>query len=110
MNLVEVLRHIRPDAQWTLDGDEYNGLTWLTDTTPPTLAQCEAAWKEIEHDVMMRPVRAERNRRLEASDWTQVADAHVDARAWAKYRQDLRDLPAKIKDPTGEVAWPEHPK
>jgi hypothetical protein len=45
-------------------------------------------------------LRAERNARLAASDWTQVADAPVDAAAWAAYRQALRDMPENTADPT----------
>jgi hypothetical protein len=41
-------------------------------------------------------VRNWRNAQLAATDWTQVADAPVDASAWAVYRQALRDLPATI--------------
>ena len=55
-------------------------------------------------------LRRERDRLLIACDWTQAVDAPVDAKAWAAYRQALRDLPAKIKDPTADVAWPEPPK
>jgi hypothetical protein len=38
-------------------------------------------------------VRAQRDRLLSESDWTQVADAPVNKEAWAAYRQALRDLP-----------------
>ena len=34
-----------------------------------------------------------RNSELNNSDWTQLPDSPVDKAAWAKYRQDLRDLP-----------------
>lgn len=44
----------------------------------------------------LRQVRLWRNAELAATDWTQVADAPVDAEAWATYRQALRDLPATI--------------
>lgn len=37
-------------------------------------------------------IRIERNAKLIASDWTQVADSPVDAAAWATYRQALRDI------------------
>lgn len=53
-------------------------------------------------------VRAERNQRLTASDWTQVSDAPVDQVAWASYRQALRDLPATISDPYS-FSWPTPP-
>jgi len=38
--------------------------------------------------------RKHRDLALAASDWTQVADAPVDATEWATYRQALRDFPA----------------
>jgi len=51
--------------------------------------------EEIAADVASKSaqVRAQRDRLLTASDWTQVADAPVDKAAWATYRQALRDLP-----------------
>lgn len=60
----------------------------------------EAAWQAL---------RAERNARLTASDWTQVADAPVDQTAWAAYRQALRDLPETTQDPFAPV-WPREPE
>lgn len=47
-------------------------------------------------DQKMDQFRLWRNARLAQTDWTQVADAPVDAQAWATYRQALRDLPATI--------------
>jgi hypothetical protein len=52
--------------------------------------------------------RAERDRLLAASDWTQVADAPVDQAAWAEYRQALRDVPEQEGFPEN-VAWPDKP-
>ncbi|MGE5553289.1 MAG: tail fiber assembly protein [Betaproteobacteria bacterium] len=56
-------------------------------------------------------LRAERNARLAACDWTQLPDVPltVDQKAaWAQYRQKLRDLPADTTDPCNPV-WPEPP-
>jgi len=53
-------------------------------------------------------IRAERDRLLAASDWTQVADAPVDQAAWAAYRQALRDIPQQEGFPHN-VAWPVKP-
>lgn len=53
-------------------------------------------------------VRAERDRLLAESDWTQVADAPVDQAAWATYRQALRDVPEQVGFPES-VVWPERP-
>jgi len=42
--------------------------------------------------IIAKEIRAERNKLLLESDWTQVADAPVDKTAWATYRQALRDI------------------
>ena len=54
-------------------------------------------------------VRADRNARIAATDWTQVADAPVDKNAWAVYRQALREVPQQPGFPSS-VVWPEAPK
>lgn len=53
-------------------------------------------------------LRAERDARLARSDWTQVADAPVNAEHWALYRQALRDLPQNTNDPMNPE-WPNEP-
>ncbi len=59
----------------------------------------------IDYEADLAALRQERDRRLAASDWTQVPDAPVDQAAWAAYRQALRDLPANTLDPRAPV-WP----
>jgi len=53
-------------------------------------------------------VRQQRNAKLTACDWTQVADAPVDKAAWATYRQALRDLPKEAGFPW-TMTWPTEP-
>jgi hypothetical protein len=53
-------------------------------------------------------VRAERNKKLVESDWTQVADAPVNKEAWATYRQALRDVTAQETFPW-DITWPTKP-
>jgi len=33
------------DAEWTLNGDDYEGLTWLSDTPKPSKAELDALWQ-----------------------------------------------------------------
>lgn len=56
-------------------------------------------------------VRAERNAKLTACDWTQLDDAPLTEAAkivWQKYRQELRDVTSQAGFPTN-VVWPEAP-
>lgn len=56
-------------------------------------------------------IRAERDKLLRDSDWTQMPDAPLDTEtraAWASYRQALRDLPETTTDPAA-IEWPAAP-
>ena len=37
-----------PDAEWTLDGDKYDGLTWLSNSPKPSQAELDAAWPAVQ--------------------------------------------------------------
>ena len=75
--------------------------TWqVTDATPEQIAERTEAQASA--------IRAERNERLAACDWTQLPDTPVDAAAWAAYRQALRDVTAQAGFPW-DVVWPEAP-
>ena len=52
-------------------------------------------------------IRAERNRLLVASDWTQLPDVSADAATWATYRQALRDITTQANP--FAVVWPQGP-
>jgi len=34
--------------EWTLNGDTYDGLTWLSDTPKPSQAELDAAWPAVQ--------------------------------------------------------------
>lgn len=38
------LAYLRPGEEWTLDGDAYKGLTWMSSTAKPTEAEVMAAY------------------------------------------------------------------
>lgn len=43
MNIPLTLNYLRPVEEWTLDGETYDGLTWLSDTPKPTEKEIKAA-------------------------------------------------------------------
>jgi hypothetical protein len=61
-----VLNAIRPGAQWTLDGDDYAGLTWLDDSPKPTKKTLDDAWPQVEYDRDHAAVEAARRARYQA--------------------------------------------
>jgi hypothetical protein len=56
-----------------------------------------------------KAVRADRNKRLAESDWTQLIDAPVNVAQWSAYRQALRDVPEQAGFPFN-VNWPVQPE
>lgn len=44
MDMARTLAFMRPGEEWTLNGDDYSGLVWLSDTPKPTEAEIIAEW------------------------------------------------------------------
>ena len=38
-------------SEWTLDGDSYEGLTWLSDSPKPTQEELEDLWEEVQAEL-----------------------------------------------------------
>ena len=88
----------------------------FTDTTDEegnvtTAADNEAAYRAKVDADAGASVRATRDQKLTASDWTQMADSPLASdkkTEWATYRQSLRDLPTASGFPH-TMTWPEEP-
>ena len=37
--------------EWTLNGDDYTGLIWLSDTPKPTKAKLDSLWAEVQQEI-----------------------------------------------------------
>jgi hypothetical protein len=61
-----VLAAIRPGAQWSLNGDTYEGLTWLDESPKPTKKTLDDAWPQVQYDRDYATVEAARRARYQA--------------------------------------------
>ena len=121
MDLSGAILKIIPNAEYIIIGNDYNRLKWSeTNTQPkPTLAECEAAWKEIISEAPMKQLREKRDKKLFDTDYRIVADFPYPSeevkQTWVTYRQALRDLPATATPQLDEngfltnVTWPTPP-
>jgi DNA-binding NarL/FixJ family response regulator len=50
MDIAIILTLKYPGSEWTLDGTNYDGLTWLSDTTKPTKKILEDLWPEVQSE------------------------------------------------------------
>jgi len=120
-NINHALTVLKPEAQWTLRGDNYSGLNWLdSEQTQPTETEVNSKISELDNAEPMRLLRIERDQRLASCDWRIIMAKETGSNipaAWKTYRQALRDLPASASpklDSNGDldyssVTWPTEP-
>jgi hypothetical protein len=82
-----VLTAIRPGTQWTLDGDDYSGLTWLDESPKPTKKTLDDAWPQVQYDLEYHAVEEARRARYQAE---------TDGLYFAAMREDAPNLAAWI--------------
>ena len=51
MDIATILTRRYPGSEWTLDGDDYTGLTWLSDSAKPTKSALEKLWSEVQAEI-----------------------------------------------------------
>lgn len=51
MDIATILRQRFVGSEWTLDGDDYTGLTWLSEGDAPTEAQLTKLWPTVQAEI-----------------------------------------------------------
>ena len=84
MNISEALISLKPGAQWSLNGDEYNGLIW---NEPPVWegGQKKPTREEVEEEVarLQAEYEAKEYQRQRAPEYPDLRE-FVDAYYWAQ--------------------------
>jgi hypothetical protein len=60
MDIAAVLTRKYSGFEWALNGDDYSGLTWISDTPKPTEKALEALWPEVQYAVAYEQVELAR--------------------------------------------------
>ena len=66
MDISAILSRKFEGAEWTLNGDNYSGLTWLSNTPKPSLEDLEAEWAQVEYEVAYEAVQKQRQAAYQA--------------------------------------------
>ena len=114
--IAEAIAALKPGAEWSLNGNDYSGLTWLDSDQQPTKQEIFDKIAELDAAEPMRLLRIERNKKIAETDWRMLPD-QTPSDDWTNYRQALRDLPAsatpKLNSYYGldltSVTWPTEP-
>ena len=97
-----VLTAIRPSAEWTLDGDAYEGLTWLDNSPKPTQKTLDAAWPQVQYEREYAQVEQARRARYQSE---------TDGMYMAAVREDLPfdDWKAAVAAIKADLPYPTPP-
>jgi len=87
----EAIKKINPNAQFTVDQNDINQITWLNGTTPISKADIEAQFTAVEFDMAMENLRIKRNALLAETDFHALSDVTMST-DMITYRQELRDI------------------
>lgn len=60
MDISAILSEKYVGAQWTLNGDDYEGLEWLDQSAKPTKKALEALWPEVQYNRTVKAVESAR--------------------------------------------------
>lgn len=62
------------NAQWTLNGDSYDGLTWLSDSPKPTQEELDALAISTQETIAKQNCKKQASALLYETDWTTIPD------------------------------------
>jgi hypothetical protein len=101
---------INPNAEFSVNADDINQITWLNGTTPIPKADIEAQFPAVELDNAMSTLRAKRNKLLQDTDFYGMSDNTMSSEM-ATYRQALRDITSGITtvEQANAVVFPTKP-
>ena len=99
-----VLNAIRPGSEWTLDGNDYGTLVWLSDSPKPTRKTLDDAWPQVEHDRAVHFIEQQRQDRYRAE-----ADPLYFEAARGEDGVTMADWEAKVAQIKADLPYPEAP-
>ena len=104
------IKKINPDAEFTINANDINQITWYNDTTPISKSDIEAQYPAVQFDIAMEELRFTRNRLLRQTDFYALGDVTM-SDDMKTYRQSLRDITNGLTtaDEVNAVSWPTKP-
>jgi hypothetical protein len=91
MDLPAVFQYLRPNAEWSLNGDTYIGLVWIGPGDAPTESECVEAWPLVQTALNNSIARNNRHRAF-------VAEADPLFFAWQRGENTEQDWLTKCAE------------
>lgn len=105
MDIAIILKKNYPGKEWLLEGEEYSGLEWLSDSPKPTKAALEKAWPQVEYQTQLNAVSEQRRQAytLESDPLNfkyQETELPEDKAAWLAKKAEIQ---ARYPEPEAPV-------
>lgn len=82
---------INPKAEFSVNADDIDQITWHNGTTPISKSDIEAQFSTVKFEFAMEELRVQRNRLLRETDHLALSDNTLSS-DMSTYRQKLRDI------------------
>ena len=95
---------------WSLNGDSYEGLTWLEESLKPTKEELDFQWEEVLSTTKKEECKKQAQTLLNESDWIDLYSVRQkleNINEWDTYRDIVRQL--RI-NPIENPIFPDKPK
>ena len=108
--LEKAILKINPTAEFSINADNINQITWLNGTPPIPKEQILAIIPQVELDMALDNLRAKRNKLLADTDYLALSDNTLSVNM-STYRQALRDITNGLTtiEQVNNVTWPTKP-
>ena len=109
MNIPVILSKRYPGAQWTLNGDSYSGLTWLSESPKPSEEDLHSEWAQVEYEVAYEAVQKARQAAYQAESDPIFFDfqrGEASEQDWLDAVQAVKDAHPYPVDPSTIVVEP----
>jgi len=94
MDITQIIASKYPGSECAVDGDDYSGLTWLSDTPKPTKKALEALWPTVQYENAYAEVEQARQAEYQATTdplFFEFQRGDVTEQAWLDAVQAVKD-------------------
>ena len=100
--------------EWSMNGNSYEGLVWLSDTTKPTQQELDDLWPTTQETVAKQNCKTQAQEILYKTDWTTIPDVALpennpylmNKAEFIAYRNTIRNYAV---NPVVDPVWPTQP-
>ncbi|CAB4149471.1 hypothetical protein UFOVP557_1 [uncultured Caudovirales phage] len=103
-NYEKVLEINYADKEWSISNNDYATLVWISDGTPPTQAELDAQWPQVEYNSQVASIETTRRTQYEAQsdglffEWQRGTNTQA---AWEAAVQAVKDANPYPPNPAG---------